>query len=88
MNEDKTPIDRTSSEVNVDQQVRRWLVGDTKLNCGGLMRCCTSTIANYVSIHADEEIEDGFIIDCEYEKAGNRNIILKDNVWRWNKPSA
>lgn len=69
-------------------RVRHWLLKNTKINTGGLMRCCTATISEYATEHQEEMISDRTVIDCKYEKEGNKNIIIKDNVWQWNKPSA
>ncbi len=54
---------------------------DTKINIGGLMRCCLETIE---TLNPDYELKDGMIIDCKYEHPGNKQIILQNGVWRWN----
>jgi hypothetical protein len=60
---------------------------DTRVNQGGLMRCCTGTIANHVELHARDDVPEGvLVIDCEYETPGNSRIVLEGGVWRWNNP--
>lgn len=59
---------------------------DTKIAIGGLMRCCTATIAAYVEAHKDDDEVVDQILDCTYEEPGNARIILEDGVWRWNRP--
>lgn len=60
--------------------------GDTVLDIGGLMRCCTGTIGEYVHAHEDEEAPDKLVLDCKYEPEGNAQITLEHGVWRWNHP--
>lgn len=57
------------------------LLKDTKINIGGLMRCCIQTI---VELDPDKEYIDGTIIDCKFEADGNKQIVLKDGIWQWN----
>jgi hypothetical protein len=56
-------------------------IDQTKINQGGLMRCCIDTIC---TLDENAEFENGIVIDCKYEKEGNQNIVLLDGVWRWN----
>ena len=61
----------------------------TKIDPRGLMRCCIATIEDYVEEHPDENLKEGFTLDCKYETEGNKNIILKNGTWQWNnKPTA
>lgn len=55
---------------------------ETRINIGGLMRCCLETIER---IDPNIELEDKMVIDCMYEQPGNKNIILENGVWRWNE---
>lgn len=55
---------------------------DTKINQGGLMRCCLATIDN---LDQSVDYPDHTVIDCKYEKMENKNIVLIDGVWRWNR---
>lgn len=51
---------------------------------GGLMRCCTATIAE-----TEDSTEVGDMLDCKYEPVGNKNLIVADDgVWEWNRPGA
>ena len=54
---------------------------ETKVNIGGLMRCCLETIE---TLDQDVDYPDKYVIDCKYEDVGNKNIILENGVWRWN----
>lgn len=58
---------------------------ETRLNLGGLMRCCFETISEYVDAHEDEECTD-MVMDCIYEKDGNKQIKLENGIWKWNNP--
>jgi hypothetical protein len=65
---------------------------DTFLHHGGMMRCCTASIALYVDIHEDDEAVDGLTIPCEYEPpregyTGGRLVLHQEGdrfVWRIN----
>ena len=57
-------------------------MADTKVDIGGLMRCCLSTIDEYVIEHPDDEATD-LIIDCRYEDPGNEQIMLVAGRWKW-----
>lgn len=54
---------------------------EIKINIGGLMRCCLTTIEE---LPGDYDFEDGIVIDCKYEKKGNSNIKLENGVWKYN----
>ena len=57
-------------------------LNETKISIGGLMRCCIATIEEQ---DPDKEYKNGDIIDCKFEEGGNKNIILKDGIWQWNR---
>jgi hypothetical protein len=57
---------------------------DTKINQGGLMRCCIKTIEDFCEEHLDQEVEDQ-VLNCKYEPIGNERIKLIGTTWRWNK---
>ena len=62
---------------------------DTRVNQGGLMRCCLATIADYAEARAGQEAPEGvLVIDCQHETPGNSRIVLEGGVWRWNRPGA
>jgi hypothetical protein len=56
---------------------------ESRINTGGLFRCCLNTIMEYIKAHSGEECED-MILDCIHEAKGNRQIKLEDGVWKWN----
>lgn len=56
-------------------------VDETRIEQGGLMRCCIQTIAE---LGPNTDYPDGTIIDCKYEKAGNKSLMFLSGVWRWN----
>lgn len=60
---------------------------DSRLQIGGLMRCCTATIGEFVRVNAGNHIEYGKIIDCKYMVPGNRMIIIDQETgnFRWNR---
>lgn len=60
-------------------------MNDTEVNQGGLMRCCLETIHQFAMEDVEREVEEGHILDCKYEKPGNKRIILQNGAWRWNK---
>jgi len=51
---------------------------------GGLTRCCLESLTNQV-FAMTERPADGTVLDCEYEKEGNANLILEGFTWRWNR---
>ena len=55
---------------------------DITINQGGLMRCCIDTIQR---LPLDKDFEDGYILNCMYEGDDNRQMILDEGVWRWNR---
>jgi hypothetical protein len=57
---------------------------ETRINTGGLMRCCIHTIEEYIEAHSTEECTD-LVIDCMHEKPGNKQIKLENGTWKWNK---
>jgi len=58
---------------------------DTKINQGGLMRYCLASLSNWIEQHLDDPIEEGKIITCEYETVEKDQMILKGNIWCWNR---
>jgi hypothetical protein len=58
---------------------------DTIISSGGLFRCCIKTICE---LPEDFDFPDGTIIDCMFEKEGNKNIILRNGKWEWNNPNS
>jgi hypothetical protein len=59
---------------------------ETRVNYGGLMRCCLGTLRDYIIAHIDDEAHEGETLDCKYEPPNNRQMILKKGTWRWNNP--
>lgn len=61
------------------------LFADTRINPGGLMRCCFQTIHEYVDAHMGEAAPESLVISCRYEMyKESMNIILEKGEWRWN----
>ena len=63
-------------------------ISETRMETGGLMRCCLATIDDYATNHADDEAID-MELDCMHEAAGNKQILLEGGRWRWqgmNRP--
>jgi len=54
---------------------------DTVIKTGGMLRCCITTVQE---LDPEQEFENGLELDCKYEKAGNKSIILIDGAWQWN----
>lgn len=52
-----------------------------QIEIGGLMRCCIATIRDSI-----EPTRLGDVVDCKYEKPGNRQLVVDMNSgrWRWN----
>lgn len=58
-------------------------VRDTRVNQGGLLRCCLATLGE--EAEGDRDFEPGDTLDCKYEEPGNQQMRLNaDNVWEWN----
>jgi len=60
---------------------------NTMLAIGGLMRCCTETVDDYVVEHADEEAIEGMTLQCKYSENRSHRMILKNNIWQWDRPA-
>lgn len=58
---------------------------DTRVNQGGLMRCCLETIYQFAMEDVEREVEERHVLDCKYEEPGNKRIIFQNGAWRWNK---
>lgn len=58
---------------------------DSEIFIGGLMRCCVATIEKFVEEHPTDEVEEGLVLNCMYEKTRNKQIIFKDGAFRWNR---
>jgi hypothetical protein len=56
----------------------------TQLAIGGLMRCCTSTLDEWIVEHAEEETVEGQTLQCKYTDNEFHRMILKKNVWQWD----
>lgn len=57
-------------------------LADTRVNYGGLMRCCLASLSEYIEREAEEEAVEGTIVSCVYGDHGT--MILDGGVWRWN----
>lgn len=58
-----------------------WAVIDTRIDSGGMFRCCVDTL---VSLQPGHKFEDGTVISCKHEKRGNKNLILANGTWKTN----
>lgn len=55
---------------------------ETKVNQGGLMRCCLLSLSEHVNENPDREVVGNEVIDCNY--CSNGSMIHEEGVWRWN----
>lgn len=51
---------------------------ETKINIGGLLRCCLQNFQEQDS----KEVNENDIITCKY---CGEDIILKGNIWEWKR---
>lgn len=59
---------------------------DTRIAIGGLMRCCTGTLGDWIR-GRKLPVAVGEVVFCKYEAANPTSMILgEDGVWRWNHP--
>lgn len=56
---------------------------DYRVVPGGLMRCCLETVSRV--LERETEPEEGEVFDCIHEKPGNRQLIVENKVFRWNR---
>lgn len=64
-----------------------FVLKETRIAIGGLMRCCTGSLTDFINQNPDDLAGIGTIIYCKYEKADPTSMILgQDGVWRWNHP--
>lgn len=55
---------------------------DTRVNHGGLMRCCLQSLALWCD--ENPEVDDGTKVGCRYEKDPNKPVmVLQDGTWHW-----
>lgn len=60
---------------------------ETKVAIGGLMRCCTSTLAEAIENAPETEAVNEQTIQCKYTDNPSHNMKLIDGVWHWNPNS-
>lgn len=58
-----------------------WAVVDTRVDSGGMFRCCIDTLVN---LQPYRKFKDGTVISCRHEKRGNKNLILAGGTWKAN----
>lgn len=64
-----------------------FVLKETRIAIGGLLRCCTGTLEDHIRDHADESAATGSLVYCKYEKNDPTSMILgEDGIWRWNHP--
>lgn len=56
---------------------------DLKLDAGGLMRCCTASLAEWVHEKPDTEVHPGDKIECHYERRDTM-VVDERGVVRWS----
>lgn len=49
---------------------------------GGLLRCCSATLADYLETSASSEI--GAVLTCKYCHSESL-LLAPDRVWEWNQ---
>ena len=59
---------------------------ETRVNIGGLMRCCTGTLDKIATETPDAEYANGAIIQCMYTGNPSHSMVLRKGVWHWNHP--
>lgn len=55
---------------------------ETRVNQGGLMRCCLQSLGTFVDEKKDQEAAEGEVHRCSYCKSP---MVLENGVWRWQK---
>ena len=50
-----------------------------RLNIGGVLRCCISSLSQHMETCAGDHVEGDFVA-CLYCDSG---VVLRDGVWRW-----
>ena len=65
------------------EEVRDMKLEETKLNIGGLMRCCIKTLEDWMDAHKDDDVADGTKIKCRWCKNGQ--MVLEGGIWMWDK---
>lgn len=78
--------EQTVMEVSENNEVS-FVLKETKLAIGGLMRCCTGSLGEFISQNPDDTAQVGTLVYCKYEGNDPTSMILGDDgVWRWNHP--
>ena len=55
---------------------------DTKINQGGMMRCCTETL---MARGLEAECAEGETVQCRYSQNPSHSWILRKGIWAWNR---
>jgi len=55
-----------------------------RVNTGGLMRCCTSTLAELYPDGPAKVATQGQTLQCKYTNDPVHQMIFEDGVWRWH----
>lgn len=53
-----------------------------KVLIGGLMRCCTGTLSEYVHDHPYEVPEEGATLPCQHCSS---RMVVRDGAWQWDR---
>ncbi len=56
---------------------------DEPYDQSGLMRCCIATLQEHFI--DSKPSQEGQVMDCRFEKPGNRSLIFSNGAWRWNR---
>jgi|SRR5215471_5418168 len=56
-----------------------------RVNIGGLMRCCLSTLAELYPNGPARIAYDGQTLQCQYSASPNHHMICRDGVWEWDR---
>ena len=57
---------------------------ETKVNQGGLMRCCLQSLALWIQEREDDEAVEGTTIGCQYESDPDKpRMVLHGDMWKW-----
>lgn len=64
-----------------------FLLGTTKINTGGLLRCCISSLSEFINNNPKQVAYAGAIQRCNYGSEPRTEMILnEEGTWRWNHP--
>lgn len=60
---------------------------EVRVRIGGLMRCCTGTLADYVIANPTAPVTEGQTLQCRHTSDPTHRMITRNAHWEWDHPA-